>query len=183
MRLFVAIPLGDETKDRLSAIQHKISSTDIRWTAREQLHVTLKFLGECRETQLPDICRATRSAAELFPPFQCNLEEVGCFPPNGPVRIIWVGVQGDGDSLSQLHREIEARFEKLGFERENRIYHPHVTIGRVKEDRSRGKLRGLITRTSGTELTEQVTEFHLIQSKAAQSGSRYELLERFSLNR
>ena len=143
MRLFVAIQLSDEVRSALMAMQHTLRRRcdGVRWTRPEQLHLTLKFLGEVLDAEVSGVAEAVERAAGRAKRFEISLNGSGCFPPQGPVRIVWVGVEEDSGELARCAQAMETELERIGFARERRPFSPHITIGRVREARSKGRTR------------------------------------------
>jgi len=135
MRLFCAIELPDEIKGRLAYIQDQWDNNHeykISWTKRENLHVTLKFLGEVDDQSLARLLDAMRSLNSSGP-IQLQTESMQYFPRRGPIRIIAVQVGHDVARLQQIYNQLEEICESQGFKREGRQYHPHITIGRSRD--------------------------------------------------
>ena len=130
VRVFVALELPDEIKDRLKGAQEKIRNCSARLTIVEPalIHITLKFLGEVAEKDLPQVIAALRSVA--FRPFPVT---VGTVTVNNPKRphTVWCTV-GDGGEGKRLFHQVEEVLMPLGFEREARTFTPHATLARVK---------------------------------------------------
>lgn len=175
MRLFVAIELNEAIKKELQAVQDQLAEFNrtVRWAKPEQIHLTLKFLGEVPDQDTEGICQAAEEVASQCPPFELRLAECGCFPPRGPVRIVHVAVE-DGEQTLQHCRDLcEEAYEKLGFACEVRPFSPHLTIGRVREDRTRGQLRSAIERASCKQLVQSVNSLCVVQSQLHPQGARY----------
>ena len=113
----------------------------VRWPDPANLHLTLKFLGEVPDGDVPGVCEAARRAATRSAPFSFALRGLGCFPPKGPARIVWAGVEPQGDGLLECQKAVEDEMAELGFRREGRAYSPHLTIGRVRQGHDTRELR------------------------------------------
>ncbi|HEY69291.1 MAG TPA: RNA 2',3'-cyclic phosphodiesterase [Anaerolineae bacterium] len=136
MRLFVAIELPtdlrrllEEHSDTLSSMIH---TRIIRWVRPEGIHLTLKFLGDVSDGKLEAVKAAVRTVGPHFSPFEYSVGNLGCFPNARRPRVIWVGVQEPSGRLKALQAEIEQAYQTLGFEKERRSFHPHLTLGRVR---------------------------------------------------
>lgn len=105
------------------------------WVKADNLHLTLKFLGDVPETMLADIFESVKNSAGHFDRFHANLEKVGTFGGKIP-RVVWVGIGGDVEKITQLANEIDKDLSKLGFERESRPFSPHLTVGRVRNPKN-----------------------------------------------
>lgn len=137
MRCFLAIELPAFVRDRLAALQRRLGSIDreVRWTRVDQIHLTLKFLGDVPDRQVPTVCQTASEVAGQYPPFDLEVQGTGCFPPRGPARIVWAGLAELPESLKESHRAIEKAYAELGFKPEDRPFHPHLTVGRVRDQR------------------------------------------------
>ena len=180
MRLFVAIALDDQVKEAMltaSAAFEAERKAHVRWLKKDQLHLTLKFLGEVDERRLPEIEDVLHGAAERTAAFSLKFSRCGCFPERGPVRIVWIGGEQCPAELLSCQTILEEGFEKLGFKKEDREFSPHITIGRVKEDQSRGTFCEAIKALSFKTVAQEVRYLSLYESFLQSSGARYELLE------
>src|SRR4051812_13408366 len=126
IRLFVALPLPEDVTDSLLALEQGVPGA--RWSTREQLHLTLRFIGEVdgRDASAIDETLAAISA----PPFTLQLKGVGAFGGKNP-RALWAGVAAN-EALIHLQRKIESTIQRLGFHAEKRKYTPHVTLARLR---------------------------------------------------
>lgn len=135
MRCFVAIELPEVVRARLGALQEQLAGLgrSVRWVKPQQIHLTLKFLGEIAEAQVPRICMAMREVAARFPTFEFEVRGTGCFPPRGLARVVWAGIPELSATLTEVHRACEDACAALGFAPENRPFAPHLTLGRVND--------------------------------------------------
>jgi 2'-5' RNA ligase len=113
------------------------------------LHVTVHFLGSANVNLVPGITDALRDAVGLCHPFTLTLGTHGAFPTTERPRVLWVGLGGEVGALQQLNAAVVSALSPLGFPRDSRPYHPHVTIGRVRRDAAPAALR-VVARTLGT---------------------------------
>jgi 2'-5' RNA ligase len=127
-RLFVAVDLPSEIKEALSAICFGLPGA--RWVPTDQLHLTLRFIGEVNGNLFKDIKDMLSSVAAA--PFAMRLKGVGHFPPRKRPRVIWVGIEAN-DSLLRLRGKIESILVRGGLEPEGRKYSPHITVARLKD--------------------------------------------------
>ena len=109
MRLFVAIELTDEVRGALQEVQKALGRvTDgVRWVRPEQLHLTVKFLGETPDGEVSRVAEAVARSAARSRAFEMQLTECGCFPPRGPVRIVWVGTHDPSGALQECVNAVE----------------------------------------------------------------------------
>jgi len=118
--------------------RHKAAMADagfrVAWVPAANLHLTLKFLGSIGEELVEGVTGACRRVAARHAPIEARAIGLGAFPSLQKPSILWVGVEAS-PALSALQRDVEAAMVELGFDQEERAYHPHVTVGRVKESR------------------------------------------------
>ncbi len=175
MRLFIAIPVDDQIKRRMLHVRDRIDVSDarVRWCSAEQLHLTLKFIGEVEDSLVKPICDAVQRVADKTPLFEVDIGETGCFPPTGSVRVIWIGGTDSAGTLCQAAQEVVDELVPLGIEKEKRTFSEHFTIGRVKFDHSRGRLRESVRAVGFDACRQAVRELVVYQSTLCQSGAQY----------
>lgn len=135
IRTFIAVELAPEIRTRAVELVESLrpAGGDARWVEPHNMHLTLKFLGDVREEALADVCRVVTKAAADFAPFDITLGGAGAFPDTRRPRTLWIGVTRGQPELVRLQTAIERVLAKRGFRKENRAFHPHLTIGRVRE--------------------------------------------------
>ena len=186
MRTFIAIEFDDAIRQRLVQAQERLreAGCEVRWARAEQMHLTVKFLGEIDPATVGAVAEAMAHAAEAVAPFEVEVAGLGAFPPRGAPRVVWAGVEDPGGHVQQLQARLERRLEPLGFERERRAFHPHLTLGRVKDrhgaDRLRERIEGQPARRFGRQHIEELV---LLQSELKPTGAVYTLLRRQGLGR
>ncbi len=156
----------------------------MRWpvaaVSLENLHVTLKFLGDIPSDQITAIQQQLLSVVHGQPPFVLKVEQLGAFPSVDRPSVVWVGLV-DAEPLIALANEIELRLELLGFARESRSFHPHLTLARIK-GRPPRELFDTIRRGSETHFgTVEVRSIELIRSELHHDGARYSLISSHEL--
>lgn len=177
MRTFIAIEIPDEIKQRMADVQRLIRNAggvDASWPRPEGMHLTLKFLGEVPEAQIPDIKEALTAAAQGMSGFRLELGDAGAFPNARNARVIWIGVSGDLDDLNRLQAGVEDAMARLGMERENRAFTPHLTLGRIKYIRSKESWLGALERVKDVKLPGfEVKAVSLMKSELKRTGAEY----------
>lgn len=177
MRLFVAVNLPDDvrhaTYEATAPVRNAVA--DVRWTPAESLHVTLKFLGEVHEARCEAIAAALHAAGRAHAPFPMRLDALDAFPSRARPHIWILHVEDDG-GLGRLHHDVDARLEQLGFERDERPFVPHVTIGRTRARRGSTPAQppALPRVNAGSEI--RVESVDLMKSQTDPRGARYERL-------
>jgi 2'-5' RNA ligase len=170
-RYFVALALPDEAKDRILAIRPP-AVPGSRLAAREELHLTLHFLGEVDPQHAPALRNALAGVrAEAF---SISLQGVGRFPPDGPPRVLWAGVECH-PSLIALHRAVGiALTVAIGFRPEDRPYSPHVTLAYLNSPPPPGTVERYLAETGGFRVAPvHVRQFALYTSAIAEDRPRY----------
>ncbi|HPC35955.1 MAG TPA: RNA 2',3'-cyclic phosphodiesterase [Candidatus Marinimicrobia bacterium] len=133
-RTFIAIPVSQETCLQVEAIKQTIPELreNVRLVPTNNLHLTLKFLGDTDEKAIPDISKALDSVITTIDRFEYICEGLGCFPNNRKPRVLWLGIGQGFEQIQKLSQAIESVLGKFGYQPEKREFKPHLTIGRVK---------------------------------------------------
>lgn len=184
MRTFIAIDLSPEIKNRLTAVVRHLKpvATGIKWVAPENYHLTLKFLGEVAEQKIEVIKAVLDEVVGKYQKFNLALRGTGSFPPGqSRMRVIWVGLAA-GTELFSLQSELEEALSQEGFEREERAFSPHLTIGRARETQKQDRLKAELERLGQQEFgTMEVKEVELFQSILRPEGPEYRVISRHYL--
>lgn len=189
LRTFIAIDLGKQIRDRCLALQETLErvGAEVKWVEEENLHLTLLFLGEVVDRDLPALCRAVADCCVLQNPFTLTVETVGCFPNPRRPRVVWVGVSTGSAEVCALHDALEPPLLDLGcYRREQRIYRPHITLGRVRGEGSTAELSMALARQAKWRGGEtEVREVRVLSSELTPQGPIYTVLSRakFHANR
>ncbi len=176
MRCFIAVLLPHELKAKISGIQERLKAAgaDMSWTRPEGMHLTLKFLGDIEETELPEIEKALIAAVDGTSQFSLSVSGMGIFPDMRRPRVAWVGLKEEGDILIRLQKRVESELKKTGFPAEGRRFTPHITLGRIRSDKNIEKLLRLIdieknSCSGGFEVSRVI----LMKSELKPSGAVY----------
>jgi 2'-5' RNA ligase len=175
IRLFIAMNTPHEILPLLAGVRDRLKATraDVKWDSNEKLHCTLKFLGNTHEELLPDIISALGRVASLIPPFPVIYSGLGCFPDKQEPQIIWVGVEDLNGVLQKLAQTVGTHMAALGFEREQRPFHPHVTLGRVKSPRHLRELLAMMETVTFHGSPVSLGKIELVKSELKPGGSVY----------
>src|SRR6266481_4219009 len=180
MRLFVALEIPSDVRENLAALLKSLRavSPQTRWVRPENLHVTLKFIGEMPETKLAAI-RNALAGVRSDQSVALDFRGLGFFPNEKHPRVFWAGIEAS-PNLKTLAAEIDGATEKLGIPREQRPFSPHLTLARFEPPRLPEKLRAAIQENAEREFGSlRTSQFHLIESKLKPSGAEYTTVESF----
>ena len=180
MRLFIAIELSNEIRERLVAFLREMRelAPQAKWVRTENLHVTLKFLGETDSAKLPAV-HAALSNVHNTEPVTSDFRGLGFFPNERQPRVFWVGMEASRD-LPTLAAEIDREMNELGFPLETRPFTPHLTLARFGPPGLPPPL-GAAVKEHAQRIFGRLTarEFHLIASKLKRSGAEYTTLQSY----
>jgi len=187
VRLFIAIDLEDSARVSIEQEQKRIAAalgearSSIRWVRRDQMHLTLVFVGEASDTVAASLANAMRVPIPT-PAFEMVLRGIGVFPPHGAPRALWIGVDDGSPQVIDVQREIAARAVACGVAVESRPFRPHLTLGRWRN--SRPSDRGKVLAHSSPEAVARtrVTAATLYHSRVSSAGSTYTALARATLS-
>lgn len=149
MRSFIAIEMRNE-KVEAAVEELKKVKADVRVVEPQNLHLTLKFLGEISENSVEKIYTAMQLSLKSFQPFSVSLRSVGVFPSLKYMRVVWVGFKDGREKLIEMQRSLEPNLRELNFKPENR-FDPHLTIGRVKSQRGKEELKNFVLSHADTD--------------------------------
>ncbi|MBM3306928.1 MAG: RNA 2',3'-cyclic phosphodiesterase [Candidatus Eisenbacteria bacterium] len=182
VRAFVALELSPQLKAGILRAAETLERRGVRasWSRRATLHLTLKFIGDVDEADLPDVVDAVGRAASGNRRFSFVARGAGAFPSPQRPRVIWIGVV-PSDALFDLQGDVERELAAVGVPREERRWSPHITVGRVRDARTAGDLAGALATLRCPEDTVAVEEVLLMRSVLSPSGAIHEAIARFPL--
>ena len=185
-RAFIAIALNKTLYKELAVLQQKLkaSNADVKWVAPENIHITLKFLGNITDEQIETVKDALKKSCAQFKSYDTSLKGIGAFPDFLSPRVIWVGMDEGSKQTSLICDSIEENLAKAGFPKEERKFSAHLTLGRVRPSAGSGqgsfknkqKLAEVIEKEKSFYSSEKlsVQEIILFKSTLTGSGSIYE---------
>jgi len=186
IRCFIAIHLPNEVRNRISdyIIKLKATSNDVRWVQTENIHLTLKFLGEIDSSRVDQVKQSLNPISNKFSPFKLNVSGSGCFPGKKRPRVFWLGMeQGAENPLFSIHQWIEDKLEQLNFDKEKRRFSPHLTIGRVRarQQADYSDLFSCMEQNPFVPIEMFVQEIYFMRSFLKPSGAAYQVIEKYLL--
>lgn len=181
IRAFVAVLPGDAVREAVTAVVDRLRplGRSVAWVPSANLHVTLQFLGNQPEERLAAATEALHAAAAVSAPIEVTLHGIGAFPGLERPRILWVGLALGALEVRALQERVAVALAREGFPREDRAWHPHLTIGRVYDERRWRReagpaLRQALAQAATTGFgTARIAEVALMQSDLSPRGARY----------
>lgn len=180
LRVFIAIELSENVCDAIQKqtvrLRQTLGNDLVRWVPTQNMHLTLKFLGDTATSYLDFLKQLLIHEANSHPQFNMQLGGLGAFPTSRHPRLLWIGIHAPAD-LASLQRSIESGTTRLGYEQEERAFSPHLSIGRVRQNLNPPEMqrirRALDTIQLGNIGTARVDSIHLFRSDLQPSGSIY----------
>lgn len=183
LRTFIAIELPPDVRTRVA--QHiarlRREQPDVRanWSREDNLHLTLRFLGNVPVADIPKVSDAVERATKTVSSFQLTFSGCGTFPPRGRLSVLWIGAQASG--LAALHAAVEQELDAAGFSRETHQFHPHLTIARLRHAQGARLLAELHKGVGFTPIAFDVSEVVVFRSELLKQGSRHTAISRHRL--
>lgn len=186
IRSFIAIPLADEvSRNAVRLLKRvRVSGDGIKWVPTDNLHLTLKFLGEVENTEIPSVCDVTRNLCQQYDPFPLRFVGTGGFPNSERPRILYAGVDDSSGALTEIVTRLEKDLAKLGFKPEPRDYTPHLTLGRTRGGSSRasGEVIDRVMAEADSELGTMLVDcVQLYASFLDKHGPTYQVMDTIEL--
>lgn len=185
IRSFIALPLNTQIRDAAATLMERFYdyASGIKWVEAENLHLTLKFLGDVDNREIPDVCKEIRRCCEEVNPFGLEIQGVGGFPSIDRARVIWAGVEDESGQLTKLATRIDEQMGTLGFKREFRDYTPHLTLGRLKKGSrpAEGFAEQASREAEFTVGSVECREVYLLASYLEKQGPTYTVMDRVPL--
>jgi 2'-5' RNA ligase len=182
LRVFCAIELPAEVRERaarhIARLREAVPEVRASWERTEKLHITLKFLGEIAPKRVEALSGAASSATRIARTFTLELAGAGAFPPHGSPRILWLGINDPSGSLARLQSRLEEECASAGFAREERSFHPHLTLARIRAPQGARTLAQAHRETAFETIEFAVTALVIMRSDMGTGGSRYTEISR-----
>lgn len=185
IRAFIAVEIDRSLKQKISELISKLkkSDTNIKWVNENQIHFTLKFLGNIEESKVQAISTVLKSITSHSKEFALTLSDIGAFPNMRRPRVIWIGADKGAGNLKILADKIEIELEKLGFEKEKREFKSHLTLGRVRSLKNIENLEKIINETDFQPPNEiKIDKLVLFQSTLTPKGAIYAPLSEYPMH-
>lgn len=184
-RCFVALQVQKAAKSELAALIEKLGrqfGDQVRWMNADQLHLTLRFIGNLDSQELLEVCSQLHKVRTGITHVNAPLSGLGVFPESGPPRVVWAGIDDGAGEAQAIHERLNASLEEIGFPSENRGYTPHITLGRARNHTNADALHEALEQLGST--LSQVIEAGSMALFASQKSVRsveYACLDKIAL--
>jgi 2'-5' RNA ligase len=182
MRCFIAIDIDEGIRNQIDRLQNELrqktglTRPDVKWVDSALIHLTLKFLGEVRDTDIPKVCKIAAGVAANHKGFWVDVAGVGTF--GSTARVVWVGIDGN-DALLTLQKELDEQLSAAGWPGDKKQFAGHLTLARIKKPQAGRILKGLIKEYSGLNLGSfAVDSICVYKSELTSSGPVYTVVSR-----
>ena len=182
-RLFIGIPISTQNSIDVAVNYCKtiLKLDNVKWVPSDNYHITLKYLGSTEESIINEISQRISAIADQTRSFQIELFGIGIFPNRQNPKVLWIGC-GENEMLSALYQEIELKMNNLGFESENRPYHAHLTLARIKPLKNIQNINLCLSKFADTEFYRfKSKEIAIFESVSTNEGVVYKILNKFNL--
>jgi RNA 2',3'-cyclic 3'-phosphodiesterase len=182
IRAFIALPLPPSIQQEFGVIQKSLkdSGAEVKWDTQDKFHVTLKFLGDIDAAKVDPIALALKNSIGGIASFDLAFQTIGAFPNANRPRVIWIGGE-ENEHVRGIQRAVERECDSFGFAKDDRPFHTHVTLGRVKSDRAVERLTAKLKSITFKPLIARCIEVHIVRSELKPAGSVYTLLNSIPL--
>jgi 2'-5' RNA ligase len=185
-RIFCAIELPATVRDlvlrHITDLKQAVADAHASWAREANLHLTLKFLGEVPKSSVKDFSNAVSRAVAAVTPFSIRLEQTGAFPKHGQPRVLWIGINDPTGRLGELHARLEEESAHVGFAKEARPFHPHLTVARLRKPEHARTLAAAHKQLKFAPVEIAVSELLVIRSELSSEASKYTVVSRHALD-
>ncbi len=175
IRCFIAIKLPEGIRRSIADLIAELrkAGTDVSWVPTEKIHLTLKFLGNTDDSLIPKLKERISKKLSHYNAFYIKIGGVGCFPSEKRPRVLWVGIE-NSDLLKSIQKDIDTEVAEFGFALDNRLFSPHLTIGRLRSQKGISEMirRFAEFRTADFGAVE-VKSIHFMKSELKPAGAEY----------
>lgn len=180
--MFYAVEIPGEFRTRFAelaaGLREAAPTVKASWERPEKIHITVKFVGEVEASRVGGLSEAAGRVASQAEPFDLTIGGTGAFHTQGNPRVLWVGVEDESGGLARVQKRLEDECSALGFPRETRPFHPHLTIARLRAPAGAKKLGALHRSTAFESASFRVGELVLMRSELGPGGSKYTAVSR-----
>jgi RNA 2',3'-cyclic 3'-phosphodiesterase len=184
-RVFCAIYVPLELREKALAhsmrLRKAVPEAHASWSKPDNIHLTLKFLGDISESRVQSLSKAAANASTALDPFSIGVQGSGVFPTRGQPRVLWIGMEDLQGKLGELYRRLEDECGKAGFRKEARPFHPHLTLARLRKPSWAHELAEAHKQMQFEPVEFTVSELLVIRSELSGEGSKYTTISRHPL--
>ena len=182
-RTFLCFPVPMEVRSKKNMLYSTLekSPAQIKWVKNDNLHLTLKFIGYTTESQISKIINILSKITIDYKPFQLIINKTGCFPKKERPRTLFLGVDGQINSLNDLFQNIETELEKIDIEKDRNQFFPHITLAKIKYPQAHTPDIDLFLKSSYDPIDLSLDRVQFFSSELLPSGAIYTLLKTFPL--
>ncbi|MBS3815365.1 MAG: RNA 2',3'-cyclic phosphodiesterase [Hadesarchaea archaeon] len=184
-RSFISIEIEEEIKNRLTKIQNELVRTgaDLKLVEPENIHLTLRFLGDVPEDDLTEIKSAIQDSKKVIGPFKLQVKGMGVFPKPSYIRVIWAGVGNGSDETTAIRKSLDQNLTEIDYPPDRKDYTPHLTIARVKTGKNKDSLNEIVNENSEEDFGScMVNGIELKESELTPEGPIYSTIEKFEFD-
>ena len=185
-RVFCAIEfpatVSQRASEHIRRLRQQVSDSSASWNRDEKFHLTIKFLGEIPRLRVSNLSSAAQRTTSNLSRFDLIVTGTGSFPPKGPPKVLWLGIDDPSGNLGVLHKHLEEECDREGFAREERAFRPHLTMARLRKPQGARELAAAHKEMRFSPVTFPVSELLVIRSELSSSGSKYTTVSRHLLN-
>jgi 2'-5' RNA ligase len=186
-RVFCAIELPTSLREKLAQhirrLRRAVPQVRASWSRPDNIHLTVKFLGEIHKSQVPKVSKAVELAAQNFSAFDIVAERTGVFPTTGPPHVVWIGATDLAGKLARLHNRVEDECAAADFPKDKRRFHPHLTLARLRKPEGTGVLAAAHIELGFEPVRLNVTKLSVIRSELKSEGSKYTVISTHALGK
>ena len=178
MRTFVALELSDTVREELGRLQGELgrAGCDVKWVAPENIHLTVKFLGDVEEEKINEIKNILTRISSGEKTFEISLFKLGAFPSIDRPRVLWAGIDKGCAEVEKIASLAKEGLENIGFPKEDHPFSAHLTLGRVRSGKNKDALREKILSLEARPVFSEVNHIALFRSTLTPKGPIYSVL-------
>jgi len=188
MRVFIAIDIEKKVLEAITKLQQqlqrkaKVNEKFVKWVEPENMHLTLKFLGEIKDNELVETCKITEKVAQKHSRFDLEFKKIGYFG-GASARVLWVGTEQGSENLIKLANQLDEQLGEIGFTKETRAFTGHLTLCRIKDFKAGVELAKIVDGLGPFKAGEsEVEAVAVYQSELSKTGPTYTALGRYKLS-
>jgi 2'-5' RNA ligase len=183
IRIFIAFETPPSIREIISSLATHLqeSHADVRWESPDKFHITIKFLGDLEEHRLPVIITLVENICRQYTPFGVIYKDLGTFPNRNQPKVVWIGCDNPDGTLGKLKIALDRDLADEGFEIEQRAFHPHLTLGRIKSSQGVRNLTPMLENLTFEPQTTTVNEIVVMKSRLQPQGAVHTVLKKIHL--